>query len=230
MEIEKILARLKSLKNPEAVKGMARFGINPKKCYGITIPVLRKLARENGKDHALAGELWKSGIREARILAAMVDEPAKVTEKQVDSWVEDIDSWDVCDSLCMNLLEKTGFAYRKAAKWSCAEKEFVKRAGFALMARLAVSDKRAGDENFRKFFPLIKKEACDERNYVKKAVNWALRQIGKRNRKLNKEAVKTAREIKKMDSKSARWIAADGLRELAVLSDLAFAKKRKRRG
>lgn len=193
---------------------MARFGINPENTYGISIPNLRRLAREIGRDHALAQELWASGIHEARILASMIDESSNVTEEQMEAWARDFDSWDVCDQCCMNLFEKTGYAYQKCVEWSSREEEFVKRAGFALMARLAVSDKKAGDEQFAEFFPIIKREAADNRNYVKKAVNWALRQIGKRNRSLNRVAISTAKEIQEIDSKSARWIASDALREL----------------
>ncbi len=212
--VSDILARLKALSDPKAVEGMARYGINPQNTYGVSIPNLRKIARETGINHALAQELWASGIHEARILASMIDDPSMATEEQLESWVKDFDSWDVCDQCCMNLFEKTGFAYRKAVEWSESDKEFVKRAGFVLMARLAVSDKNADDEIFETFFPIIKREASDNRNYVKKAVNWALRQIGKRNINLNKKAILIAGEIQKMDSRSAKWIASDAIREL----------------
>jgi len=214
MQYEEILKRLNSLANPENVAGMTRFGINPKGTLGISLYTLRPMAKEIGKDHKLARQLWKSGIHEARILAGMVDEPEKVTEKQMESWVRDIDSWDVCDQVCSNLFDKTSFAYDKAVEWSSRKEEFVKRSGFVLMACLAVHDKKADNEVFESFFPIIKREAHDERNFVKKAVNWALRQIGKRNLALNRKAVKAAKEIQKMDSKSARWIASDALREL----------------
>jgi 3-methyladenine DNA glycosylase AlkD len=181
---------------------------------GISVPALRKLAKEIGQDHQLAQELWGSGIHEARILATMIDPPGQVTEAQMEAWVEDFDSWDVCDQCCLNLLRKTPLAHQKAVEWSGREQEFVKRAGFALMATLAVHDKKAGDEAFIAFLPLIQKEAVDGRNFVKKAVNWALRQIGKRNLALNRAAIRTAEEIRQLDSKSARWIAADALREL----------------
>jgi len=209
-----ILKRLKSLSRPQAVEGMARFGINPINTYGVSIPELRKIARETGENHELARHLWASGIHEARILASMIDDPSMVTEKQMESWVKDFDSWDVCDQVCSNLFDKTPFAYRKAREWSRREGEFVKRAGFVLMATLSVHDKKAKDKDFIQFFPLITKESTDERNFVKKAVNWALRQIGKRNDVLKKHAVKTARDIHKIHSPSAQWIAADALREL----------------
>ncbi|MBU4340971.1 MAG: DNA alkylation repair protein [Candidatus Altiarchaeota archaeon] len=214
MQYEEILKRLNSLANPENVAGMARFGINSKGTLGISLYTLRPMAKEIGKDHKLALHLWKSGVHEARILAGMVGEPDKVTEKQMESWVKDIDSWDICDQVCSNLFDKTPFAYDKAVKWSSREEEFVKRSGFVLMACLSVHDKKADDKVFESFFPIIKREVDDDRNFVKKAVNWALRQIGKRNLALNRKAVKVAKEIQKMDSKSARWIASDALREL----------------
>ncbi len=214
MQSREILRHLKSLRNPRNIAGMARFGINPRNTLGVSIPTLRRIARQAGKDHRLAQELWKSGIHEARILAAMVDVQEQVTQAQMERWVKDFDSWDVCDQVCSNLFDKTAFAHRKAVEWSRREEEYVKRAGFVLMAALAVHDKQAGDAAFRKFLPLIQRAATDDRNFVKKAVNWALRQIGKRNRALNRAAIATAREIQCIDSKAARWIAADALREL----------------
>jgi 3-methyladenine DNA glycosylase AlkD len=209
-----VLEELRAFSNPQAVKSMARFGINPKRTLGIPIPALRGLAREIGRSHSLALQLWATGIHEARILASMIDEPEKVTDEQMEAWVEDFDSWDVCDQCCMNLFEKTGLAYQKCVEWSSRKDEFVKRAGFALMARLAVSDREAGDNVFIEFLPIIKRESVDERNYVKKAVSWALRQIGKRNRELNRAAIKAAEEIRAIEARSARWIASDALREL----------------
>lgn len=212
--VEKVLIKLKKLSNPKNIEGMARFGIKPDKALGISIPNLRKLAKEVGKNHKLALQLWRSEIHEARILAGMIDKIEKVTEKQMDLWIKGFDSWDVCDQVCANLFDKTPFAFKKAIEWTKREKEFEKRAGFALMACLAWHDKNAGNNKYTKFFPAIKRESVDERNYVKKAVNWALRQIGKRNRNLNKEAIAIALVIQKIDSKSARWIANDALREL----------------
>jgi 3-methyladenine DNA glycosylase AlkD len=213
-KISEILSELKSLSNPEAVVGMVRFGINPNNTYGVSIPNLRMMAKEIGKDHLLAQQLWASGIHEARILASIVDRPDMVTEDQMESWVKDFDSWDVCDGCCMNLFEKIEFAYRKCIEWSSRKEEFVKRAGFVLMARLAVSDKKAEDIQFINFPPIIKREATDNRNFVKKSVNWALRQIGKRNINLNQIAIETAKDIQRIDSKAAKWIAADAIREL----------------
>ena len=214
MQYSEIIQKIKSLANPKNVEGMARFGINPANTYGVSIPVLRKMAREIGRDHALALELWSSGIHEARLLACFIDRSDMVTEEQMESWVKDFDSWDVCDQCCSNLFDRTPIAYGKALEWCGREEEFVRRAGFVLMAALSVHDKKASDEAFIKILPLVKKYATDERNFVKKAVNWALRQIGKRNLNLNEMAIKTAEEIKQIDSKSARWIASDAIREL----------------
>jgi len=213
MDCAEVLERLRSMGNPDNVKGMGRFGISVKNTFGVSMPELRKLARKIGKHHDLAQGLWKSGIHEARIVAGIIDEPGSVTEKQMDAWVKDFDSWDVCDQVCMNLFDKTSFAYKKAVEWSSRNEEFVKRASFALMASLAVHDKKAEDEAFLKLLPLIKRESTDERNFVRKAVNWALRQIGKRNKKLLREAIRTAKEIQALESKSAKWIASDALRE-----------------
>jgi 3-methyladenine DNA glycosylase AlkD len=214
MECEEVLDRLKSLANPQAVAGMARYGISPHNTLGVSVPALRKLAREVGRNHGLAQQLWSSGVHEARILASMIDDPRMVTEEQMDRWAADFDSWDVCDQCCGNLFDKTGFAYRKAIEWAARDEEFVKRAGFALMAWLAFHDKRALDEAFLQFLPVIKRESVDDRNFVKKAMNWALRHIGKRNANLNRAAIQTAKEIQEMGSKPGRWIAADALREL----------------
>jgi 3-methyladenine DNA glycosylase AlkD len=214
MRLEEILQKLKSFSKPENIAGMARFGINPKNTYGVSIPDVREIAKEIYKDHKLAQELWDTGIHEAKILASMIDVPEMVTEKQMDSWVKDFDSWDVCDQVCMNLFDKTKFVEKKVIEWSSNESEFIKRAGFTLMATSAVHAKDKWDDFFLEFLPIIKRESTDERNYVKKAVNWALRQIGKRNIKLNKASIITSKEIQKIDSKSAKWIASDALREL----------------
>jgi len=214
MESREIIKKLKSFSSKKNVAGMARFGINPKYALGVSVPVLRDLAKKTGRDHKLALSLWKSRIHEARILASMIEETDKVAEKQMDSWVKDFNSWDLCDQCCMNLFDKTAFNWKKALEWPKREEEFVRRAGFALMASLAVHDKKAKDKDFIKLFPLIKKYSIDERNFVKKAVNWALRQIGKRNAVLREKCIKLAKEIQKTDSKSAQWIAKDAVREL----------------
>ena len=214
MNAETVVRELKRHSNAKNVAGMARFGINPANTLGIPIPVLRGMAKELGVDHGLAQKLWATGIHEARILAAMIDDSSKVTGRQMELWVKDFDSWDVCDQVCSNLFDKTNLAYSKALAWSNRQEEFTKRAGFALMAALAFHDKKAPDSAFRKFLSAIKRESNDDRNFVKKAINWALRQIGKRNHRLNREAVSAAMEIRKLGSKSALWIANDTLREL----------------
>ncbi len=220
-----ILNQLRSLANPANVDGMARFGINPKNTLGVSVPTLRGIAKSHRRDHALALELWDSGIHEARILAAFVDDPKLVTEAQMESWVKDFDSWDVCDQACSNLFDKAKFANQKVSEWSARPEEFVKRAGFVLMASLAVHDKTSGDETFEKWLPFIVREANDERNFVRKAVNWALRQIGKRNGRLHVKAMKVARELSKSESKSAQWIGRDALRELESKKPLVRNRK-----
>lgn len=211
---EEIIAQLRSMADPKAVQGMAHYGINPHNTLGISIPALRQLAKENGRDHGLAEELWSSGIHEARILACFIDDPKQVTQDQMERWVSDFDSWDVCDQCCSNLFDRTSYAYATTIDWSQREAEFVRRAGFVLIACLAVHDKSLADDRFETFFPLIIAGATDERNYVKKAVNWALRQIGKRNTYLNSQAIEISNQILQLDSRSARWIASDALREL----------------
>ena len=216
--------------NPENVKGMARYGICQHNNLGISIYHLRPLAKQIGTHHALALRLWDSQIHDARLLACFIDDPAQVTSEQMDSWAEDFDSWDICDQACTSLFDRTAFAYDKVFQWAAKEKEFVKRAAFSLIAGLAVHDTTATDPDFEDFLPLCIMHATDERNYVKKAVNWALRNIGKRNSTLNKQALKTAEKIKKIDSKSARWIASDTLRELTspkIQKKLERKKKKK---
>jgi len=215
MPCTEILRLLASRPDPRAVQGMARYGIVAKKVYGgWSTPALKKLAREIGRHHALAQELWASEIYEARILATLIDDPANVTPGQMDRWVKDFDSWALCDAACICLFRYTRFAHQKCVDWSARSEEFVKRAAFALMAGLAVADKAAADEAFLRFLPLIKRAAVDERNMVKKGVNWALRQIGKRNLPLNRAALALAHEIHRLDSRAARWIASDARREL----------------
>lgn len=213
-DCEAIIKALKDMGNPVNVAGMARFGINPEGTLGVSIPALRKIAKSYKNNHALALAIWASGYHEARILASMIDDPQLVTREQMDGWANAFDSWDVCDQVCMNLFDKTPYAFEKAIEWSEREETFVKRAAFALMASIAFYDKQASNEYFEPFFQIIAREAIDERNFVKKAVNWALRQIGKRNRALQSRAIEIARQISILDSKAARWIAKDALREL----------------
>lgn len=211
---DKILADLKAMGSEKSRAGMARFGIATDKAFGVSVVELRKYGRAYKKQHDVALALWKTGIHEAQMLAAIIDDPAQVTPEQMDDWVKDFDSWDVTDTACTGLFDKTPHAIAKAIEWSERVPEFEKRAGFALIAGLAWHSKTELDATFIKFLLIIKREAHDDRNFVKKAVNWALREIGKRNVALNKEALAWAEDIQKIDSKSARWIAADALREL----------------
>ena len=224
MNYDQIISKLTSLKSTKNVKGMARFGITPKsEILGISIWELRKIAKEIKKSsfvetsedlHTIAKKLWGSRIHEARILASFVEDPSRVTEKQLDKWVKDFDSWDIVDQVS-ELIAHTPFVIKKIYEWSVREEEFVKRTAFSLIAELAWWEKKMTDADFVKFFPLIKKASSDERNFVRKAVNWSLRNIGKRNKKLNKEAIKLAKEIEKINNKTSRWIAKDALRELS---------------
>ena len=210
----KIRDRLSSMENPSNREGMARYGIRTERALGVPMPALRAMAKEIRKDHRLAARLWETGIHEARILACLIDDPECVSNDQMESWAGDFDSWDLCDQCCSNLFDRTPYAREKAMEWAGREEEFVKRAGFVLMAALAVHDKKAADEVFLAFLPLIRRESTDERNFVKKAVNWALRQIGKRNLQLNQAAVGLAEEMVLAESGTARWIGRDALREL----------------
>jgi 3-methyladenine DNA glycosylase AlkD len=194
---------------------MARYGIVAKKVYGgWPTPALKKLARDIGRDHSLAQELWASGIHEARALATLIEDPGKVTARQMNVWAKDFDNWAVCDGACINVFRYTRFAHQKCREWSARKEEFVKRAAFSLMAGLAVADKAESDEAFLSFLPLIVDAAVDERAMVKKGVNWALRQIGKRNARLNRAALTACRKIQRLDSPAARWIVSDARREL----------------
>jgi len=212
--VEEALRRIEAKAKPDQVQGMARYGMVAERRLGLSVPDMRAIARQLGKNHELALELWKTGIPEARIVAAMIDEPELLTEEQMEEWVKDINSWDVCDQVCMNLFEKTPLAWRKILDWSERKEEFVKRTAFALIACLAWHNKEAEDGKFIKLFPVLKRGATDERNFVKKAVNWALRNTGKRNLNLNRAAIQVAREIQLVDSKAARWIASDAIKEL----------------
>ncbi len=229
-EFSEVMGKLEALSDPRRAKDMAAWaGIRAHTILGISIPNLRKIARETGRNHVLAQELWVSGVHEARLVACMIDDPKLVTEDQLERWVMDFDSWDVCDQCCSNLFDRTVFAYRKVVEWSGREEEYVKRAGYVMMATLAVHDKKAGDDVFLRFLPLIERGSVDGRNFVRKAVNWALRQIGKRNLRLNRAAVETAESILKFDSRAARWVAGDALRELTgpvVLRRLGSRKVR----
>jgi len=226
-KVAEILAELRSMGSEKDRAGMARYGINVENACGVSIYELRKIAKRLGTDHALALSLWATGNHEARLLACFVDDPAAVSEGQLESWARDFDSWDICDQATTSLFDLTKHAWPKAIEWSARDEEWVKRAGFTLMAGLAVHDKSASDQRYRKLLPVIARGALDDRNFVKKAVNWALRNIGKRNRTLNAAAIACAEKIRVAANKraggerggdasarSARWVAADALREL----------------
>jgi len=232
LTVDGILAGFASRKDPRALTGMSRYGIQTEAACGIPVPELRALAknvvadlgRANPDRHRFAADLWASGVHEARLMAGMVDMPSLVTPEQMDQWAADLDSWDVCDQLCMNLFVETPYAWDNALEWSARDEEFVKRAGFAIMATLAHRAKNAPDEAFLPLLAAIEREAADDRNFVKKAASWALRQIGKRNASLNNEAVSTANRIAASGTRAGRWISSDALRELeseAVLKRLA---------
>ncbi|QEC80555.1 DNA alkylation repair protein [Mucilaginibacter ginsenosidivorax] len=219
MKVDEVIGLLRQQASPSYLAGMQRFGIDNSRALGVKLPNLRKLAKSIKKDHLLAQQLWDTGIHEARIIASLVDDPKMVTGQQIDNWTSDFYSWDLCDQVCGNLFDRTTFAIPKAIEFSARDEEYIKRAGFVLMAEYAIHNKLATDDVFLPFFSLIEREAWDNRNFVKKAVNWALRQIGKRNNTLKMEAIATANRILKQNHKSAKWIAFNALTELSTLKN-----------
>ena len=213
MTVEEILSELKALSTPDHFKKMEHFGIDNSKALGVKVPFIRQIAKKTGLNHELGLELWKTDVHEARLLASMIENPKMITEKQFDSWVTDFDSWDICDQSC-SLLGQTKFSLQKIDEYSSRPEEYVKRTAFVLMCEQAVHHKNVENELFYHFFELIEREAWDERNFVRKAVNWAIRQIGKRNEILRLKAIETCERLLLQDSKSAHWIAKDALREL----------------
>jgi 3-methyladenine DNA glycosylase AlkD len=211
-----VLTELRALADPARLPGMARVGINVERAIGVAIPHLKKLGRRLGPDHGLALDLWSTGIHEARILASIVDDPPAVTREQMDAWVTDFDSWDLCDQVVGNLFDRTSFSVPAARAWTKRDEEFVKRAGFTLIATRAVHDRTAPDRAFTTWFPTIRRGATDDRNYVRKAVSWALRQIGKRNLALNAAAIAQAETLAASTVTSVRWVGRDALRELRL--------------
>jgi len=209
-----VLRQLKAAADQRVRAKMAYFGVHVPKAHGISAPVLHQFAKHIGKDHGLAQQLWKTGIHEAKILATLIGEAEKVTAAEMDQWARDFDAWDVVDAACCYLYAHAKPAWNKATAWSRRREEFVKRASFSLIAYLSYKDEAAPDARFVRFLRVIEREAHDERNFVKKAVNWALRNIGKRNKRLHREAIRAAERIRLQDSRAARWIAADALREL----------------
>lgn len=220
-----IIKQLRASGSEANREGMARFGITADKALGVPLPYLRQLAKAHQKDHNLALQLWEAGIHETLLLATMVDDPAQVTNEQMEQWVSEFDSWDVCDQCCSNLFDKTPYALQKISEWTKREEEYVCRAGFVLMACLAVHDREAKDEVFEKFLPLIIQYSSDSRNFVRKAVNWALRQIGKRNQALYDQALKVSENLMNSENKTARWIGSDAYRELIGQTAISRMKR-----
>ncbi|PTQ95097.1 3-methyladenine DNA glycosylase AlkD [Mucilaginibacter yixingensis] len=218
MTVQEVITHFKEQSSPAYHAGMARFGIDSSKALGVKLPIIRKLAKNIKKDHTLAMELWETDIHEAKILATLIADPKQLTEAQMDHWTHGFYSWDVCDQACGNLFVYAPFVLDKVLEYTTSEHEFVKRAGFVLMAEYAVHQKKADDRILISFLPIIEREAWDNRNFVKKATNWALRQIGKRNTMLRKVAIDCAERILEQDSKAARWIAKDALKELSPLT------------
>jgi 3-methyladenine DNA glycosylase AlkD len=220
------VAEIRSLGTEEGRAGMARFGINAERAFGVSMAQLRPLAKQLGRDQELSTDLWATGFHEARLLAVLIGEPAKVTRSQMDDWAAAFDSWDLCDQACMKLFVRTSFVDDRITVWAADEREFVRRAAFALMASKAVHHKKAPDEEFTGLLDLIEQHAGDERNYVRKAVNWALRQIGKRSLTLHQPALELAERLAARDDKSARWIGRDASRELTDPIQLERLRKR----
>jgi len=212
-ELPAVLTRLQASATAAHLAEMQRVGIHAPQSVGVSIYELRKIAKETGINHALALDLWRTGIHEARLLAGLIADPLQVDETLLETWVADFDSWDICDQVS-DLFSRSAYSYAKAFEWAERPQEFIKRTAFVIMAHLAVFDHTASDERLAQFFPVIARHACDDRNFVKKAVNWALRNLGKRNRNLNRQAIAVAQEIRAQETRPARWIAADALREL----------------
>jgi 3-methyladenine DNA glycosylase AlkD len=225
MLVQEVLSRLRQMQNPTTVESWKKQGITPRAALGVSNSDLGKLAAEVGVDRLIAQQLWASGIHDARVLASLVDDPERVTPKQMERWVRDFDSWALCDACCFNLFHKTPFAYAKAVAWSARKEEFVKRAAFSLVAALAVNDGKASEKEFLRFLPIAKREAPDERPFVRKSVAWSLREMGKRSKGLKKLVLDLVKELDATESKSAHLIAADVEKELSSNAGRASAPK-----
>lgn len=221
-----VIASLKRQGTKRNRDGMARYALPSDKAFGVSVATLHGMARKLGRNHELAAELWRSGWHEARMLACLVDDPALVTPAQMDQWAADFDNWGICDTACFHLFDRTPHAWKKVAQWSRRREEFVKRAGFALLASLVVHDKKAGDQPYLEGLRLIERAATDERNFVKKAVNWALRCIGKRGATLNAAAVDVSRRLAASPDAASRWIGKDALRELTSAAVMRRLERR----
>lgn len=222
--VEDVLAELRALGSEAGRVGMARFGINTEKAFGVSMLAMRPVARKHRRDHELAAALWDSGVHEARILAALIDDPKKVTRKQMDAWAADFNSWDLCDQACMKLFARTPYVAEKVAKWAKDKREFVRRAAFATIAGYAVGAKKTPDAEFLPLLDLIEEHTTDERNFVRKAVNWALRQIGKRSVQLHGPALELAHRLAASTDRTARWIGKDAVKELSDPKQVARLK------
>jgi 3-methyladenine DNA glycosylase AlkD len=232
MTSKEALAWLEQRGTAKNVEGMARYGIKARRAFGVSMGTMLPLKKRLGRDHDLALALWKTGWYEARLLAALVDDPAMVTKRQMNAWAAGFENWADCDTVCFHLFDRTPFAWGKASEWTASPKEFVKRAGFALMASLALHAKSAPDKNFLTFLPLIEAGAGDPRNFVKKAVSWALRGIGRRSAALHIEALKVARRLAESPEPAARWVGKDVIRDLtrpAIIKRVAAVESRKSR-
>lgn len=215
MDKDEVLAWLKKQGTRRTVEGMARYGIVAERAFGVTVGTLRQLQKKLGRDQALSIALWDSGWYEARLLAALVGEPKLVTRRQMNVWAASFENWADCDTACFHLFDRTPFAWEKAHQWATSPREFVKRAAFAMMASLTIHDKAAPDSDYLPFLPLIEVGAHDERNFVKKAVNWALRSIGKRSSTLHAAALPVAERLAESQNAACRWVGKDAARELA---------------
>lgn len=228
-DVASVLAWLKRRGTKANRDGMARYAIRSDKVFGVSVGTLRQHAKKLGRNHDLAAALWDTGWYEARMLASFVDEPARVTPAQMERWCKDFDNWAICDTVCFHLFDRTPHVWTKVEKWSRGRAEFVKRAAFALVASLALHDKSSADDRFLRCLPVIEREAADERNFVKKAVSWALRASGERSPTLHDEAVVVARRLAKSPDTAARWVGKDALRQLsspAVARRLAARARR----
>lgn len=212
------IALLKKLSTKQDFSNLTRFGIVTNKAFGVSMANIQKVAKQCGRSHALAEALWKTGWYEARMLASLVEEPAKVTPAQMDRWCRDFDNWGICDTVCFKLFDQSPHAFAKVIKWSASKDEFVKRGAFALLASLALHDKSSPDDPFLKMLPLVERAADDERNFVKKGVSWALRAIGHRNPKLHKAALELATKLAVSPDVTARWIGRDAVKDLRRLA------------
>jgi 3-methyladenine DNA glycosylase AlkD len=227
MTLQQTLQALRRLGNAANIEGMKRYKILSKKAFGVSAPNIRSIAKTIGCNHVLAIQLWNSGYHEAKILAAIIADPMKADVTLLDRWVEELENWAQCDACCTELFQKTSFAFKLPVRWVKSDQEFVRRAGIVMIAVLSVHHKKASDKDLEQFFPLLKRYSTDQRSFVKKAVNWAVRQIGKRNVRLHKKAIALSEEIQNIPSPSARWIAADALRELRNPKTIAMILRRK---